>query len=602
VKHWSELTLGDIGRNANRYRPFLSVIVALVLVVAFLPGNSDDGAQLDAAAGGTDTEVAAGGAEVSTTVAGDASGAGDGSGGQGATTGGTRGGTATGASGGPLAVPKGVGPDCDPATGRIRVPAFSAPPCVAAFSGDNGGATAQGVNKTTITVVMYQPQVDPATDAALTAAGASNTPDEQLATMKDYVDYFNAHYETYGRKVVIVNKRGSGEADDDAAAKADAVDIATRVKPFAVFGGTAGNAFVTEIASRKILCICTTSQPQELYEKYHPYVGYSSLMGSTQGYIHRAEYIGKRLAGRNAKHAGSIPLQQTRRAFGLLYFETPDNAYKSGVDFFGQELRKYGVSLKVSLAYTGPPNLATTQEQARPFIQRMVDEGVTSIIFSGDPISPAIFTQEATRQNYFPEWIITGSALTDTTVFGRTYDPAQWRHAFGVSFLTARAPEDQTDAHVLHRWHHGRDAVAANQYGVIYPIPWAFFTGVHLAGPELTVASWYKGITSYPVTNKGKLTYVTTSVGNHGLWPFADYLLFDDVTEVWWDTTAQGPDELDNQGVGMYRYVDGGRRYLPGGHPGSDPKAFDTAGSVTLYNERPAQDGKPPTYEHKHYH
>lgn len=474
MKHWSEFTLGDIGRGVNRYRPFLSLVVALVLVVAFLPGDGDEGAQLDSAGGGADTEVAMGGSDTSTTVAGDAGGgaggAGGGSGGRAGSTGGRTG----AAGGGPLAVPKGAGPDCDPATGRIRVPTFSAPPCVPAFSGSNGGSTAQGVTKDAITVVMYQPQVDPATDAALTAAGASNTPDEQLATMKDYVDYFNAHYETYGRKVVIVNKRGSGEADDDAAAKADAVDIATSVKPFAVFGGTANNAFVTEIASRKILCICTTSQPQELYERYHPYVGYTTLMGSTQGYIHRAEYVGKRLAGRNAKYAGSVPLQQARRAFGLLYFETPDNAYKSGVDFFERELSKYGVSLEVRLAYTGPPNLATTQEQARPFIQRMVDEGVTSVIFSGDPISPAIFTREATRQNYFPEWIITGSALTDTTVFGRTYDPAQWRNAFGISFLTARAPENQSDAYVLHRWHLGRDPVAANQYPVIYPVPWAF--------------------------------------------------------------------------------------------------------------------------------
>ena len=39
---------------------------------------------------------------------------------------------------------------------------------------------------------------------------------------------------------------------------------------------------------------------QEEYERLDPYFGYTSLMGSTQGYMHRAEYIGKRLCGRNA--------------------------------------------------------------------------------------------------------------------------------------------------------------------------------------------------------------------------------------------------------------------------------------------------------------
>src|SRR5262245_17805393 len=33
------------------------------------------------------------------------------------------------------------GPDCDTKTGRIKLPVILAPPCVAPFTGDNGGAT-----------------------------------------------------------------------------------------------------------------------------------------------------------------------------------------------------------------------------------------------------------------------------------------------------------------------------------------------------------------------------------------------------------------------------------------------------------------------------
>ena len=43
-------------------------------------------------------------------------------------------------------------------------------------------------------------------------------------------------------------------------------------------------------------------------------------------------------------------------------------------------------------------------------------------------------------QDYFPEWIITGTVLTDTTAFGRLYDQEQWAHAFGLSNLPARVP------------------------------------------------------------------------------------------------------------------------------------------------------------------
>ena len=47
-------------------------------------------------------------------------------------------------------------PDCDPTTGRIRFPTLSAPPCVKPWKdgADNGGATAQGVTKDTIKVVV----------------------------------------------------------------------------------------------------------------------------------------------------------------------------------------------------------------------------------------------------------------------------------------------------------------------------------------------------------------------------------------------------------------------------------------------------------------
>ena len=63
---------------------------------------------------------------------------------------------------------------------------------------------------------------------------------------------------------------------------------------------------------------------------------------------------------------------------------------------------------------------------------------MTSIIFSGDPIAPGTFTTEATNQDYFPEWIITGSALVDTTAAARSFDQEQWSHAFGISPLAAR--------------------------------------------------------------------------------------------------------------------------------------------------------------------
>ena len=113
------------------------------------------------------------------------------------------------------------------------------------------------------------------------------------------------------------------------------------------------------------------------------------------------------------------------------------------------------------------------------------------------------------------------------------------------------------------------------------------------------MGSWQKGLFSFPVGNTGLISAPQISFGNHGVWPFTDYTSFDDVTEIFWDASVVGPDELDNQGAGMYRYVAGGKRYLPGQHPTSDPKVFNNDGTVTIYDTNP--DKPVPNYEHKHY-
>ena len=57
---------------------------------------------------------------------------------------------------------------------------------------------------------------------------------------------------------------------------------------------------------------------------------------------------------------------------------------------------------------------------------------------------------------------------------------------------------------------------------------------------------------------------VTTATGQG-----TDYNGIDDATLIWWDPTATGPDEIRKDGTGMWQYVDGGKRYLPGEWPTS---------------------------------
>ncbi|MFI5054540.1 MAG: hypothetical protein ACHQDE_09285, partial [Acidimicrobiia bacterium] len=92
------------------------------------------------------------------------------------------------------------GPGCDTTTGKLAVPSGYAPPCVEPWKGsDNGGATAPGVTKDTITVALYQAQPDLLQQAFFENSGSDESLSAERETTQQYIDYFSAHYELYGR-------------------------------------------------------------------------------------------------------------------------------------------------------------------------------------------------------------------------------------------------------------------------------------------------------------------------------------------------------------------------------------------------------------------
>src|SRR3954463_3859647 len=166
------------------------------------------------------------------------------------------------------------GPNCDTSTGKVAVPSGYAPPCVEPWTGgDNGGATAPGVTEDTITVALYQTQPDLLQQTFFENSGSDESLAKERDTTQEYVDYFSAHYELYGRKIELVTVKASGAPDDDVAAKADAIKVATEVKAFASFGGPGQtNAYAQELAARGVLCVgdCLIAQPQRFLEEHSP--------------------------------------------------------------------------------------------------------------------------------------------------------------------------------------------------------------------------------------------------------------------------------------------------------------------------------------------
>jgi hypothetical protein len=474
---------------------------------------------------------------------------------------------------------------CDTATGLVAMPFHFASECYLDAK-PSGASTAKGVTADSITVVVYVGQEnDPVLDFITAAIASDDTNDQIEATYRGYTDMFQSLYQTYGRKVVLKFLVGSGIATDSIAARADAVKATEELGAFAVWGGPAlAPSWTEEVKAHGVICLgCAAIDDRA------PVV-FPITASAEQTRIQLVEYIAKKLKGQPAKFAGDAALQSQTRKLGHVYIDNGGDEQAGAADL-KKRLGVEGVDLAAQVSYQLDP--ARLQEQAVTIISQLRSAGVTSVVFQGDPVAPGTFTAEATKQDYHPEWIIGGSPLVDTTAFGRTYDQSQWAHAFGISSLAARVAPDSDPSTNLYKWFTGTDAPAFDTSGVIFPQPALFFAALQAAGPDLTTDSFRQGLFSFTTPGQG-LTSPTISYGDRGLYPGTDYNGIDDFTEIWWDATASGPDEIRKQGTGMYRYADGGKRYFPGTWT-SDEKAFVATGSVTIYEKIPAAE-QPKTY------
>jgi hypothetical protein len=448
-----------------------------------------------------------------------------------------------------------------------------------------------------VKIIYYQtdPRRDPLGVASLRGQGIDVNARAARTAVQDYAALYNRLFETYGRKVVVEDFLGSGSSDDVAAARADAVAIAEK-RPFAVVGGPlqATSAFYPAIASRGIVCGpgCSGAAPEAAVERYAPYLWEISPTPD-QGSVLAAEMVAKLVPPGKAVHAGDAATAARERSYAVVHYDTVEGEQNEVFDRLRDGLAERGIRLATDIEFQ--LDLARTQDIARTVISKLHNEGVTTVIYTGDPLTPAALTREATAQDYHPEWILGPNVLADSAVFARSYDQDQWRHGFGMALSAARGTLDADDAWRVYRWAYGEDPPTTNA-PVLEPPLRQMFIGIHLAGPKLTPETFRDGLFRFPV-NGGTPMVPQFSMGRHGVWPGVDWGGSDDTALLWWDPDLQGDDEIGQAGRGMYRYARGGERYTHGHLPASLEEAgiFDDDSSVVVYDEVPPAD-RPPDY------
>ena len=378
-------------------------------------------------------------------------------------------------------------PNCDADLEQVILKYYPVPCVVEWDGGDNGGKTAPGVSADAIKVLVYaaQPVDQPSTSATdLTRNLASGL----KGNVRDAVFDVNAVFqnlETWGREIEFDFLVQTGT--DEAARKADAVS-ALSMDPFLVLDLAGSEVFATEMAARKRMVI-SVSGTNEASAAQKPY-RFSTSIDYRAMAVLIPELIAKGLMDRDAEWAGSDEFQKQERTFGVVY-----SAGNAGLDIdqYNQALAtwkapKSAVELSFESPVAGGTEAVTAaaQQAAPTMIARLKEQGVTSVVLftTSTLITPLL--EQATSQDYHPEWITTGYGFQDLDILARNFDQEQFSHAFGLGVIRpavlagrerrrARVPVVLGPRHRYVQRAAARRAVRAPR-------------GVHLAGPNLTAS------------------------------------------------------------------------------------------------------------------
>jgi hypothetical protein len=471
---------------------------------------------------------------------------------------------------------------CKPGVRQIPLSQY-ADPCEAMFTGNNGGATYNGVTGDTITISVRHdsdasgPNAAAVQAEAQAAGGDSFDMQEQAARM--LTNYFNKTFELYGRQVKIVDFNGQGNSTQEAqsqgqaAACADADAVATTVHAFGDinYGAAMQESGPFSACAARYHVYVPIGAPyfsDTNFQKWDPYV-WNLTMNCSLISREEAEAIGKELVPYPAKWAGSdggVPLNGMQRKFATYVPNNPD--YQDCTNTAKGILQsQYGLSPSRADQYNYALDVSTFPEDAQRAVIQFAANRDTTVILACDPISPIFLTQDAFNQNYHPEWYDIGVALTDTDNWGQLWSqPEVAGHLFGLSENGSTQTQLDPNGEAALTWKaaSGKDMGKDTTIPIIYAELLSMFDELQAAGPILTPANIAAGTR--------KLVGGGGPTAPLGTWSFAQYHSgIVDAREIYWDSGGRSP---ANGKQGTFVAVWGGQRYGVGQFPSGQPPFY----------------------------
>ena len=444
-----------------------------------------------------------------------------------------------------------------------------APSCVQ-FSGGNGGATSPGVTDSTITVSYRIPadNVSSAQQAIQQIAGKynasrfSDSPQSVARTLDDLVTYFNAHFQFYGRKIVLQQYNGQGQLGQEitgggqAAAQSDAIHVADTVHAFADISALT-QPYSEALSDQKVVNIGVPYMSYEWFQSHQPYA-WSFFPTCTDLADEGASISVREMIDQNVTWAGTGVQNGQARKVAII---APDNtAYQQCTHRVIAAMTAAGHKPAANLTYT--LDLSQLSQEAASLEQQIVNDGITTIGCGCDPITLVYLTGDLENAHYEPEWLNIGAAFTDVDLVAQLFNQPVWSHAMGVTnngdippyggslgyFAAKSVDPSNPPAHIV---------------DILYEDLYILALGIQEAGPTLTPLDFEKGLWNYGGGN-GEYGPWTFRVNGSPEWTPQHSYRFE-----WWD-----PKAISNFDQEQGAWAVGSTYYTPSTTPQGPPPVF----------------------------
>jgi hypothetical protein len=429
------------------------------------------------------------------------------------------------------------------------------PPCVAAFEGDNGGATYPGVTGDKITAVMYDGLSD-IPDGENMCDPPSDEDGLSTRTLKALSNYFQRRYQTYNRRVCVIKQADSGAEDTNR--KGDAIKTVQEYEPFAVmsFAEPNDDEYLKQISKQGVTSFgLNFFQPQSYYDNNAP-LAFSFFDTQEEHVDITAEYMCRKLAKNPVRHTDDATLRGRPRKFGLIYTTGTQAGEGEPMGKLLQTLIKQKCGLEfASVAHFEDPGLESGSGGAdnAAAVAQMRSDQVTTIHMIGYGNAIQLAQQTASASGYFPEWYLNSASVFDVGPVARLFaDPRQ--RNFGVS-LRWRTPAITETFWYQAYQQEAPGTLAETRWGYSwYYLLLNLYTAVQAAGPKLTPDAIARGMFTFKTDDLNNPYLPSGEYGEPN-----DYAFVSSYMEWYWDPRGTPPDGNPNEGC--VRVTNEGKRF-----------------------------------------